>query len=133
MNTIPAKFKIAMVIDDNNIDLYITARVILKNNLAEEVLEFPSGIAALQYIAENQNNPSKLPEIIFVDIYMPQMTGFEFMETLNDFPDGFIGCCQCYIISSSLDQNDIDRAEADSNIVAFHQKPLSKALLQTII
>lgn len=132
MTVIPLKFNTAMVIDDNNIDLYITARVMRKNNIAKEVLEFTSGVQALEYLRQNQENHALIPELIIVDIYMPQMSGFEFMEAFDALPPPLKQRCSCYIISSTIDEKDIDRANADPNVMGFEEKPVTAAFFEGI-
>lgn len=56
MNEISSKFNIVMVIDDNNIDMYITASVVSKNNFAAKTLKFSSGREAFEYLTENKNH-----------------------------------------------------------------------------
>ena len=131
MNTIEQKFEKVMLIDDNNIDLYVNAQVIARSNFSKEVLQYSSASKALEYLTTSAEDRS-LPEVIFVDIYMPGMSGFEFMEAYDQLSAAIKEHCCVYIISSSIDKQDIDRAQADSNVIAFHQKPLSKALLETI-
>ena len=87
MNEDTSGSKMAMVIDDNNIDLYITARVIRKISGIGQVLEFSSGESALQYLKDAKSDLSLVPEYIFVDIYMPEMSGFEFMEAYDFLPE----------------------------------------------
>lgn len=128
-----SKFEIVMIIDDNNIDLYITSRMIIKNNFAEKVLQYISGVDALQYLTDNQNNLALLPEIILVDIYMPLMSGFEFMEAFDGLPDKVKNHCKAYIVSSSIDEGDILRAQNDSNITAFHEKPINEKFLNDLL
>ena len=68
MLEIKSKFKRVMLIDDNTIDLYITARLITKYNFGEEITQYNSAKKALEFLEENQSNVHKLPQIIFVDI-----------------------------------------------------------------
>lgn len=133
MNEMPPKYRTVMVIDDNNIDLYITARMVRKNNFAGEVLEFSSGKGAFQYLTENKNNPGMIPEVIFVDIHMPQMSGFEFMEAFDSLPEDLKKHCRCYIISSTIDEKDIQRANSDKNVVAFQEKPVNNTFFENIL
>lgn len=133
MNENTSTSKMAMVIDDNNIDLYITARVIRKINGIGKVLEFSSGETALQYLKEVKSDLSLIPNYIFVDIYMPQMSGFEFMEAYHFLPEEIKKHCKCYIVSSSIDEKDINRAYGDENVVAFREKPVSASFLENII
>ena len=132
MSDTTQKFGKVMIIDDNKIDLYVNAQVIARSNFGQEILQYSSAEQALEYLQLNNGSLSLLPEVIFVDIYMPGMSGFEFMEMYDGLPDAVKRHCAVYIISSSIDKNDIDRVNADSNINAFYQKPLSRAFLETI-
>ncbi len=127
-----AKFESVMLIDDNSIDLYINARIIANNNFAEKVLSFSSSEKALAYLIENQNNTINLPMVIFVDIHMPGMSGFEFMAVYDTLSVVLKNYCQIFIISSTIDSEDIKQASNDKNIRAFQEKPITKDFLDSI-
>lgn len=129
---IKTKFERVMIIDDNIIDLYITKRLIIKNNFGKKVLEYSSAEDALKYLQENQETISMLPQIIFIDIYMPVMSGFEFLKVYDKLPDTLKKYCKTYIISSSIDDNDIARSKMDKNLIAFQVKPITKEFLESI-
>ena len=133
MNEPITKFDTVMLIDDNNIDLYVTSRIIAKSNFGKTVLPFTSAQEALHYLRSNEHNIPALPQVIFVDIYMPGMSGFEFMEAYDGFSDALKKYCRAYIISSSIDENDISRACNDKNVVAFEEKPITAAFLERIV
>lgn len=126
------KFKTVMMIDDNSIDLYITSRLIRKHNFGNEVLEYTDAREALKYLQDNINNINLLPEVIFVDIYMPLMSGFEFMEEYDKLPVTLKNYCKAYIISSSFDKREIARAENNKNVIAFQEKPVTVDFLNKI-
>ena len=128
-----SKFQRVMLIDDNTIDQYVTSRVMTKNNFAEIIQQYTSASKALEFLKDNQNNLEVLPQVIFVDIYMPQMSGFEFMKEYDKLTTDFKENCKVYIISSSIDENDIKRADDDVNVVAFHVKTITKELLSSIM
>lgn len=132
-NQVNAKFSTVMVIDDNVIDLYISSRMITKNNFGKDVLLYSNAEDALKFLIENKNDPSLLPKIIFVDIYMPIMSGFEFLEFYASLADDLKNNCKVYIVSSTIDDNDILRAAADVNIDSFQVKPITKYFLDSII
>ena len=121
-----------MLIDDNTIDIYLTSRIITKYNFGQEIDQYTSPIKALQYLKENQNDINELPQIIFVDIYMPIMSGFEFMEEYDKLSSVLKKHCKVYIVSSSIDDNDMKRANDDSNVVAFQVKIITKEFLSSI-
>lgn len=129
---IQPKFENVMIIDDNNIDLYITKRLIIKTNFGKKVLEYADAAEALKYLQQNQDTISLLPQIIFIDIYMPGMSGFEFMECYDLLSDTLKMYCKVYIISSTIDQYDIERSRQDKNLTAFQVKPISKEFLDSI-
>jgi CheY-like chemotaxis protein len=129
---IQPKFERVMIIDDNMIDLYITKRLIIKNNFGKKVLEYDTAEEALKYLQDNQENISMLPQIIFIDIYMPVMSGFEFLEAYGMLSDTVKKYCKTYIISSTIDENDIERSRLDKNLTAFQVKPITKEFLASI-
>lgn len=126
------KFERVMIIDDNVIDLYITKRLITKNNFGGKVLDFAVAEEALKYLQDHQETISMWPKIIFIDIYMPIMSGFEFLEAYDKLPEKLKKYCKIFIISSSIDDNDIARAKMDENLTAFQVKPITKEFLNSI-
>ena len=127
------KFETVMIIDDNPVDLYILSRMITKNNFGKNLLNYSEAEAAIKYLQENQDNVSKLPQVIFVDIYMPLMSGFEFLEAYDLLSDTLKNYCKTYIISSTIDNDDIAQSSSNKNVVSFHVKPITKEFLDRII
>ncbi|MBP2284799.1 CheY-like chemotaxis protein [Flavobacterium sp. CG_23.5] len=132
MTDIKSKFQRVMLIDDNTIDLYVTSAMIKKNNFGEIIDKYTSAKKALKFLKRNQDNFTELPQIIFVDIYMPRMSGFEFMVKYDKLSSDLKKHCKVYIISSSIDENDIKRANDDLNVVAFQVKTITKEFLNNI-
>lgn len=122
-------FESVMVIDDNHIDLYIASRMITNYNFGKKVLQYSSALEALKYLHEHKENIPMLPEVIFVDIYMPWMSGFEFMIEYDKLPIPLKNHCKVFILSSSIDKRDVEKSKNDKNIVAMMEKPISKKFL----
>lgn len=126
------KFNKIMIIDDNDIDNYITSTLIKNNNFTNDLLEFDSGLKAIEYLEKNKNNDQALPDLILLDIYMPLMDGFEFLHFFEKIDPAITKKCRICIVSSSIDDNDIVKARLDKNIYTFISKPLTAELLYSL-
>lgn len=122
-----------MIVDDTKIDRYVAAHVLKKNQFAKEILEFDMATKAIEYLSQNQNNPELLPEVILLDIRMPEMDGFQFLEKLATLPQSLKQSCCIVMLSSSLDPVDHNRAESNPVIKKFLNKPLIKENFEEII
>lgn len=127
-----AKYKKIMIIDDNEVDNYIVKVLLKNNNIADEILEFDNGIKALEYLEINKDNQNNLPEIILLDIYMPIIDGFQFMDMLKKIDSSFIDHCKICIISSSIDNNDILKSKLNNSIFTYVTKPISNEFLLSL-
>ena len=123
------KSKIVLLIDDNEIDLKINAKLISLANLFEEIIICQSGEEALDYLNKHVRSPNLLPDLILLDIQMPEMDGFEFLEEYKNFPEK----CPVAMLSSTLDFGDIKRAEANPYVIKLLKKPLSPAELANLL
>lgn len=131
-NILNPKFKNVMIIDDSEIDIFITSRLIVKHSFAENILKYNDANEAVNFLIENQNDTTALPEIILLDIMMPLMTGFEFMEIYDQLYYKIKNHCKVYIVSSSLNHKDINAANDDPNVIDFHMKPVTSNFLDSI-
>jgi CheY-like chemotaxis protein len=123
------KKKQVLLIDDNDIDNYITNHIIARSQIAEKITIKKSAIEALEYLESIKENIEEFPEIIFLDIKMPMMDGFEFLDELIKFPIVANKHCEVLMLSSSNDQNDIDRAFEYSIVKKYFTKPLKMEML----
>src|SRR5690349_19693640 len=104
-------YKKAMVIDDSDIDRFVASYNLKLYHFADEVILKESAKSALEYLQKTLVNPEKLPPIIFLDIRMPEMDGFQFLEEYEKLPEIIHQKCVVLMLSSSLDPNDIARSE----------------------
>lgn len=125
-------YKRVMVIDDNCIDRYIAERIMVTKNFCSQVLPYGNAVDALEYLKTNQDNITLLPELIFVDIHMPEMSGFEFMKAYHQLSHTLKKHCSVYIVSSTIDPEDIKRVKNDPNVIAFRVKPLDSSFFQKL-
>lgn len=121
-------FQTCLLIDDNPLDNYINTRLIRKLNFAIEVIAFESPVEALTAL----KNGYIKPDVIFLDINMPGMSGFEFLmeyENLQITKDKIKLC----VLSSSINPEDEDRAIQSPYVTKYIQKNLKEEKLQELI
>jgi CheY-like chemotaxis protein len=121
-----------MLIDDNIIDLKINSKIILISKLFDEIIQCQSGEEALNYFTTHSNEQKNLPNLILLDIQMPEMDGFEFLDNYKALPDEWKTNCQVAMLSSTLDFGDIHKAEANPYVLKLLKKPLIPAELAAI-
>ncbi len=120
------KYKKAMVIDDNQIDLYIAEMVMSTTGFAEKVVLVGSAKEALDYLNPLDENPEELPDLIFLDINMPEMTGFDFLNAYQHLPENIRKKCIIMMLTTSLDEDDRTQAEHNQFVRKFLNKPLDR-------
>jgi CheY-like chemotaxis protein len=126
-------FKKVCLVDDSEIDRYIITSVIKRYCFANEAIEFNMAQKALDYLEQNQNNIDALPEIILLDINMPEMSGFDFLEKYKSFPQTMLNKINIIILTSSNNPDDSDTAAKNSLVKVYLNKPLNEAKLIKIV
>lgn len=121
-----------MIIDDNDIDNFITQRVLNKVNFSNQVDICTSASKALEYIKLHKDNIDKIPNVIFLDLNMPVVDGFVFLFEFEDFPEEVKNKCRIVVLSSLLDKTAIDKVLRNDFVTDFIPKPLTEAALQRI-
>jgi len=127
-----ATYKSVMLVDDNEIDNIINEKIIEANSFAEKILVFQTGQEALDYLKENQEKENELPEIVFLDINMPIMDGFQFLNDFEQFSETVLEKCKIIMLSSSISPKDIDRAASSRYVKKYLNKPLNARYLEAI-
>ena len=123
------KAKHIMLIDDTEEDLYVLNYILTKHNIAKKISIKNSAMDALQYLNLRQTNPREFPDVIFLDIRMPAMDGFDFLEEFIKFPQAVKKKCDIIILTSSNNQDDIDRASKYPVVKKYLTKPLEQNTL----
>jgi CheY-like chemotaxis protein len=112
------------VIDDDKIYQFMLHKIIDDNKLAERVVSFFDGEKAIQYLKANYGNIENIPDILFLDVNMPIMDGWQFMEEYASIKANINKKIVIFMLSSSLNPIDIERASKISEISKYIVKPI---------
>ena len=121
------------VIDDDDIYQFAVARIIESALKTSSVMSFYDGEEALEYFESLKGNDDPIPDIIFLDINMPRLNGFEFMEGYNKIKNRLSKKSKVYMVSSSIDPADIQRSKEMDGIEDYVSKPLDTNLVTDIV
>lgn len=121
-----SSLKSICVIDDDMIYQFAIKLNLKQHSLAQEVMTFDNGEEAKSYFQENAGNPDKLPEVILLDINMPVMDGWDFLEWVKQNKKLFARQVPIFMVSSSIDWRDIERAKSYDTVVDYMSKPLTE-------
>lgn len=116
-----------LLVDDDKVTNLMHQRQITRKSLAARVDVATDGCAALDYLTKIDLDTSDPPELILLDINMPRMNGFEFLEAYAGLPDRIRDAQHIIMVSTSTFRQDKARAEQDPNVFEFASKPLSDA------
>ena len=115
-----------LLVDDDEINNFISIKLIKKALLNTEIMACLNGRFAIDQLMNIQKkDPSKLPDYILLDINMPIMNGWEFLDEYKRLNVDPLGKSKIFIISSSVFSNDINKARSYPLVKSFISKPLS--------
>lgn len=125
------KIDIACIIDDDPIYIFGARRILELSNFCESFLIFHNGKVALDQLKAIIANDENLPEVILLDLNMPVMDGWEFLDEFTKVPiqkKVFI-----YIVTSSIDPIDLERAKQYEAIKNYIVKPIKGDKLKDVL
>ncbi|MES2458739.1 MAG: response regulator [Bacteroidota bacterium] len=112
-----------LVIDDDEINIFIIKKIVEKTGYPVSMTSKGNGQLAIDYLKTVLESNGPFPELILVDINMPLMNGWEFLEAYEKLNVSFSP--HMYMVSSSVYENDIEKAKSYKTIKGFISKPLS--------
>lgn len=121
------KIETACIIDDDPIFVFGSKILLNRNDFSNSILVSDNGQQGINDLQEYVKTTLKLPEVIFLDLNMPVMDGWEFLDSFNSFFKE--SKTKIYILSSSIDSRDIERSKEYALVEGFIAKPLTDKII----
>ncbi len=122
-----------MLVDDNRDDNYYHERIIKKSNAANKVVIKESGLEALHYLKSAGGTENPRPDLIFLDINMPGMNGWEFLEEFRKLDKNLQSKMVVIMLTTSVNPEDEAMAMTYDLLADFKTKPLTKEMLEDVL
>ena len=133
MDVADRKLRKILLVDDDRVTNLLHERLISKASVAESIDVETDGVAALEHLKRVGRQETEAPDLIFLDINMPRMNGFEFLDAYARLPAEQRKRHMIVMLSTSELQRDLARAEADPNVHCFIPKPLQQDALRVLV
>lgn len=127
------KMSKVFIIDDDPIHQRIAQIMIAKHELFDEYKSYMEAELALSYLKENVANTLGLPDVILLDLNMPVVDGWDFLESFQKFQAELSKSIRIFIVTSSVDEKDKLRSQTFSFVKGFISKPLSPDIIRSTI
>jgi len=131
--TIKNRIKRACIIDDDSIFVYGIKRIMNEIDLCDEVIVYTNGNSALNELGSLVQQGKKLPDVILLDLNMPVMDGWVFLDDFVKIPNHDQDHLSLYILSSSINPSDIEKAKTYPIVNNFISKPVTIPDLRHIL
>ena len=116
---------ITFVIDDDKLYQFGMKRMLHHLPVPTEIMQFYNGLQAIEYLQQHKDKKAELPDVIFLDINMPVMNGWQFLDTFINMKLNSEKSITIYMVTSSVDNSEILRAAAYKQIKNYIIKPIS--------
>ncbi|MDP2525545.1 response regulator [Maribacter dokdonensis] len=121
------------IIDDDDVFQYTILHTLQVHKSVNHIIPFTDGEEAMTFLKANINNDQELPDVIFLDINMPVMDGYGFMQQYESLIPNLAKKITVYILSSSVDLVDFDKTKKINQVTDYIVKPIRDNQLTRIL
>ena len=122
-----------MLIDDDNMTNFLNQRIIENLGLAHHIIIYQYAEEALTYLKTSAASDTKNPDIMLVDLNMPRMNGWEFLEHYEELKKPMEKNTSVFVLTTSMNPDDEQRSKHHEILSGYITKPLTKEKLEDIM
>ncbi|NCG30413.1 MAG: response regulator [Bacteroidetes bacterium] len=127
------KVRKVCVIDDGDIYQFLLNKELKSTQIVDKILVFSDGAKALEFMTQVKDTPEELPDIIFLDVNMPVMNKWEFLDEFILLRPRLSKGIVILIVSSSFDKRDIERAKQYAEVSDYIIQPVTRSNLVNVL
>lgn len=121
------------LIDDDEIYKFTAKKIIEMVDPTQNIIAFENGRDAMDFLSDKFLSKDQLPDILLVDIEMPKMNGWEFLDAYDSVQGELKKSISVYMVSSSIDEQDKRRSKTYKSVRDYIPKPLNKEIVKNIL
>lgn len=123
-----------LCVDDDPVTLMLCKKVISKTEFANEIITAQNGEEALLYFdtLKDKGTNNRPPKLIFLDLNMPVMGGWEFLDHFGKTEYSEFSTTKVFILSSTIDPEDLEKAKTHTMVIDFLSKPITQSMLDYV-
>ena len=118
------------LIDDDDLGIYLTEQLLRAEDFSNTICTFQSARKALEMLVKGKKEA--VPQVVFLDLNMPLMNGWQFLDALAPYEEKLRGKCHIYILTSSLALTDLEKSKHYGLVEGLIHKPLDRREIRAI-
>ncbi len=122
-----------LLVDDDRIYQFAARKTIEATGFAEKIVIYSNGEDAINYLRHNVQDNNLLPDVIFLDVNMPIMNGWEFLEEYSHLKKELVKPVIIYVVSSSVDEFDVSKSRQYDTVKGYIVKPVLREKFRQIL
>ncbi|HWB25924.1 MAG TPA: response regulator [Chitinophagaceae bacterium] len=122
-----------LLVDDDRIYQFAARKTIEATGFADKILIYSNGEEALNYLRNSVKDSALLPDVIFLDVNMPIMNGWEFLDQYSSLVKNLSKPVIIYVVSSSVDEFDVSKSRQYDTVKGYIVKPVLREKFRQIL